>query len=116
MNALEVAIYRVGGKDGYPRQFGPMTVPVSTTGIDSFCLDACSSEHCYMRVQFSNWGRTDDEWLSCHVSLGDMNGYHIGRRPAEIFDRFYDFASQVHFSPHHPDAGAFVVSLRKVGG
>lgn len=110
---LEVTIHRFGGEDGAPRQWGPRTIPVALSAIQRSEVISTSANN-WLHIQFSDWFQVNDEWLSLRLDLTDMNGWLIGSRPAMLFDRPYDIPTHTHFQARHPDAGAFVVALRKV--
>lgn len=111
---VEITVRRIGGLDNYPRRFGPVIVPTTLSGRDMWTLDSDVTASLHLRLTISDWGWVSKEWLSCNLMLEDINGYILGRRPVEVYAKPYDMASHAHFSPRHPDAGAFSVGLRVV--
>lgn len=111
---LEVTVHRIGGVDGYPRKFGPQPVPVTLTSVDRVCIDGALTMSVFVRLEFSGWTVAGEGWLGCTLRLEDMNGLPLGTRPAMVYDGVSDVPTHTLFHPRYPDAGAFVVALRKV--
>lgn len=111
---LEVTVHRIGGVDGYPRKFGPEVVPVSLTAVERPRVDGALSLQQCVFLEFAGWTPAGEGWLGCTVRLDDMNGHSLGTRPAMVYDGASDVPTHTLFHPRHPDAGAFVVALRKV--
>lgn len=110
---LEISAHRFGGRDGYPRDFGPTNATVSETGVYTLDLTAQETSALYIRLTLSDWTPVNEEWRSCMAQLEDINGYPLGRRSVMVFDRPYDIPTHTHFGSRHVDAGAFVLSFRK---
>lgn len=101
---FEVTAHIIGAPPGMPTGFGPEPLRIDSLreALYTLTLDGFGGRREWLHVQLSHWTPTyGTDWLSVHAELSTMNGWHIGRRPALVYDQPYDVPTYASF--HAPE-------------
>lgn len=110
---LETTVYRIGGTEWIPRQFGPWMHVISYPhGEHTESIPALRGGNAYVRVRFSSWTRVRPDLLSARLRLEGIDGSFYGERAILVCPLPYDVGLYANIIPADPDLGIFCVGLR----
>lgn len=96
---LEISVQLTGGHDAYPRYWGPARIGawLDTGARLTAEVMAETTARLSLRVSLDDFTPLEGGWFAATISVEDVNGWLLGRRPGMFYNRRYDVPTFTNF-------------------